>query len=220
MTLSKGMCLAVVLAGLAGTVRAETEEPVRPKPAPEGERTEQEFRYDFKVLNGVLVKVDRKTGHVTVVNPGGAQKEADPVTLSSDQPRAEEKRNRKPIILTINGESVETEDREEASRDIADYAGQIGISQALQVDSDRVSGLVRVTNNGKRRLAALELTLYVPVASNKTVEHRIVMKDARGFESVPPPEKAGSALNKVEFNAPEIVKGQLEIKITYIKFAD
>jgi len=202
----------------ASTVRAEDG----------GEKTEKEYRYDFKVIDGKLVRVDRKNGSVEIVGGGSeetvksAEPSGKPVELSISKPAKhhEPARNRPPAILEINGEACEVDDRDEARKDVALYGGEIGISQALQVDGERVSGLVRVTNNGGRRLEALELTLYIPTASNKTVEHRIMMSPNRkGSEAPPPPNKGGSALNRVDFSAPEVVKGQLEVRVTYLKFA-
>lgn len=202
----------------AGTVRAEDN----------GEKTEKEYRYDFKVIDGKLVRVDRKNGSVEIVGGGSedsvksTEPAGKPVELSISKPAKhhEPARNRPPAILEINGEPCEVDDRDEARKDVALYGGEIGISQALQVEGERVSGWVRVTNNGPKRLETLELTLYVPTASNKTVEHRILMSPNRkGCEAPPSPNKGSSALNRVDFNAPEVVKGQFEIRVTYLKFA-
>lgn len=173
---------------------------------------------------GNFLRFNKEKGAIEEVAPGDVGKAVD---LSAPKDRTETQKNqpaskagnRGPVIDEVNGEPVDKDDHDAARKDVADYGSEIGISQALQVDGEKITGLVRVTNNGQKRLAALELTLYVPTANNKTVEHRILMADRPGCEATPPPGKAGSALNKIDVTLPDVVKGQLEIKVTYLKFA-
>ncbi|MBI3832339.1 MAG: hypothetical protein HY291_22640 [Planctomycetes bacterium] len=231
--MTSGRCVfpavtVLALVALLGVSHARAE-----GDTPEGGSGKKEYPFellkdaDGKPLRnerGNFMRFNKASGVIEEVSPNDLSK---PVNLSAPKDRADTQKaqplskagNHGPVIDEVNGEPVDKDDHDSARKDVADYGSEIGISQALQVDGEKITGLVRVTNNGQKRLASLELTLYVPTANNKTVEHRILMADRAGCEAPPPPGKAGSALNKVDFSLPEVVKGQLEIKVTYLKFA-
>ncbi|MFH0939000.1 MAG: hypothetical protein V1899_06945 [Planctomycetota bacterium] len=123
----------------------------------------------------------------------------------------------------ITDEITDT-DRKTALPDIAGYEKELATSLVLKSD-DRINGIIMVTNKGARKIEKLELTLAVPInGKEKPEEHRFLFAE-KGPVAPPPPSANGAdgatLMQKVDLPSPPGgVKGNPNLKISYIKFCD
>ena len=119
-------------------------------------------------------------------------------------------------------ERITDDDRKAAATTITIYFNKLQLSQSLHV-TDRIMGTIMVRNSGDKKLKALELTLTIPVAGrSKPEERRFLYLNAKGFVAPPQPGKdALPLMQNVDIPCPSgDVKGGLDLRVSYIQFAD
>ncbi|MGD0090718.1 MAG: hypothetical protein ABSE73_12430 [Planctomycetota bacterium] len=120
---------------------------------------------------------------------------------------------------------ITDQDREAAKGAIQAYREELSLSHSLDM-GERIKGSFLVRNRGNRRLKVLELLLQAPVAGHdKPEEHRFLYVDRPGQPGPPQPATAGNEgnfiLQKVDIPSPPGgLKGQPDLKVSYLKFAD
>jgi hypothetical protein len=113
--------------------------------------------------------------------------------------------------------------RAAAVPEIASYEKEMAVLLAVRSD-DMISGVMTLRNRGDRRIEVLEVTMFVPInGKEKPDQHHFLFVD--GKDPRPPQPGVGKEsmplLQKVHMPCPAGgVKGNPELKITYIKFAD
>jgi hypothetical protein len=202
---------------------------------------EETTRYEFFMKGGNLYRADRVTGVVEQVPLPGQ------VAVKGEEPkpsfaRPPQPANKGPVIEAVCGQIIQQPpspldslvprvvlgaDRERSQQDIISYRGQIGLIQALNVQSNRIKGIISVTNKGPRRLESLELTLTATSVKDGDValEHRLLMGYRPGLKEppAPPPDSTrppAAVYLPVDLEAPPGGLSKFDIKVTYLKFAE
>jgi hypothetical protein len=138
------------------------------------------------------------------------------------------KKDKSPIVLLDkDGKDltyvVSDDMRAAAVPEIAGYEKDMAVMLAVTSD-DTISGVMTLRNRGERRIEVLEVTMFVPVNGKELPDqHHFLFVDSR--DPRPPQPGAGKdglpLLQKVSLPCPAGgVKGNPELKITYIKFAN
>jgi len=134
-------------------------------------------------------------------------------------------RPKRPIVLEGEDgkpipDTLTPKDRVEAQSDITNYERKLSLSHNLRIE-DKISGIILLKNIGDRRLKMLEVTLVVPVVGQeKPTEHHFLYVDKPGSIAPCQPESPAH-LQTVDVPSPGGgIKSGLELKISYIKFAE
>jgi hypothetical protein len=168
--------------------------------------------------------------------PPTEQKRTDPNTQLVAKPNevanaqiGEPKKPFKPDIEGENGEKlpeiIGDSDRKAALADIASYEKDLS-ANAVVISGERLTGQIFVRNKGARKIKKLEVTLLVPVNKDKPEEHHFLYSEGAGDMNPPQPANTGGdslsfLVQKVDLLCPAGgVKGNCEVKVTYIKFYD
>lgn len=203
-------------------------------------------RYEFIRIEGKLYRADRRTGKVELVAlPDEPSAKAEPEKPKAARPA--QPVNRPPLIESVCGERVQPSaspvdglvpnvildaDRQRAERDVNNYRGHISLIQLLSVQSDPVKGpmlkgTISVTNNGARRLEALELSLVGEATKEgeQPLLHRFVLGYRPGQKEPPQPapdSKRSAVAVYLPVGIPVPVGGvsKFDVRVTYLKFAD
>lgn len=228
----------------SAVVRAETPHDGNDTPPDARYRVETNkfgtFRFDL--VTGKLEKVTFTQDGVVISEvpvqrsnqpAGGATASAQrKPAIEVDEPR--EKTNtgsaatlsgpRRPVAPLIEGgEDITDEDRKAAIPDIARYEKDLSIMQLIRSGGDRITGAITVANNGGKNIQKLEITLYVPVAEKQPQEYHFLYVD-NGEANAPLQPIGGKALSWLQpvdvASPPGSTKGNLDVKVTYIKFYD
>ncbi|HYF51010.1 MAG TPA: hypothetical protein VEJ63_16475 [Planctomycetota bacterium] len=230
-----GCALAALLCACA---RAETPADIRYELF-----RDENGRYRFDRFTGKLEKMSITPEGVVYTempvlvskkSPAGTRKPAAMEVEAEPEPRQKEMATinpgRRPGKIDFEdekgnklSEDITDEDRKSAIADIARYEKDLAIMQTLK-SGDRIAGAIVVRNKGDRSIQKLEVTLYVPVVGkDRPEEYRFLFVD-NGAEGAPlqPLGTTGESrswLQPVDVASPAgNVKGNLDVKLTYIKF--
>jgi hypothetical protein len=122
-----------------------------------------------------------------------------------------------PVILEEN--------RRDAAGDISAYDKSLSVCNAVQI-GDRITGTFMIKNRGERKIKTLELTMFIPVVGQeKPQAYRFLFADHPDLTSPPKPSAPGhdpeALLQRVDIPCPAgHARGNTDLKVTYIKFAD
>jgi len=215
---SRTACLALssVFLALAGAAQEEDE----------GKDAKGEWRYQIVNVDGRWLVFDRRTKQVEWLAPPplpAALKEGT-VVQSGAGPSTPTPAPSPSAAPPVPQRPPTDELRKEAEAAISSYRGSLGLRQTVKVLDGRVSGTIAVTNDGPRRLLALEVTLAVSEASGARRElHRYLM-GSPGHPKPPEPTADGShrpasVYLPIDFPAPP-GNPRFDIAVTYLKFAE
>jgi len=235
------LCLLLSIAVGTRSALAET---------PNHGKAENEFRYEFKVIDSKLYRLDKFSGAIDLVTLPAKDKSDSALGEHNDvknlaemktSPRLtlppKEARNHKPIItgpheLFLGDDGAVNDDpgyvpetitgayREHARGEIAQHSDEFGVSLTVSGSGNQLSGMMTVSYKGRRRILAMEISLFVPVVGDKNETVRYVLGDRKGQEAPPGPNKSRTAFFKVDQKFDAVIRGQIEHKITYVKFAE
>ena len=225
--------------GAIELVTLPTQPPAQPVSAENG-IAGNEYRYEFKIFDCKFYRLDKKTGEVVLANLPSKDKpqieeSAAPKPKGHPLPPPKDLKNSKPMIIDLNGEKVDNgvnDDpgyvpdtitdayREHARGEIAQHSDEFGVSLTASSSGNQITGMMTVSYKGSRRILAMEISVFVPVMGDKTETVRYVLGSRRGQEAPPGPKKSRTAFFKVDQKFDTVVRGQIEHKITYVKFAE
>ncbi len=186
---------------------------------------EEENRYDSVKVDGVLYRLDKRTGlleklaktptgglnwiaqEVPTGKPEAQDAPKEPareVTTHKDAPSATTPVRATAITLVdLDGnaipEAITDANRQAASGTIASYEGKLGIIQTLHI-TDRITGILMLKNLGDKHLKTVELSVIVPVAGSEQSEiHRFLLqeKPAAGCAAAPQPAQNGKEAQSI-----------------------
>ncbi len=204
-----------------------------------------EFRYEMVVIDGKPYRFDKQTGTAEPVNLLKSNKNERPAPKSirtevfNSGPIDKPESNNAPEIIDLGDgppepgsvtttkvpQSISEKQRRVAREDVDSYTRNLGIMQLVEVAGDDITGTLAVTNKGPRRLLALELTLFVPTSGEKVIKHRFLMGNREDQMHPPQPSKSEErkpdpVFIKVNVPSPVGIKGKINTRVTYVKFAD
>lgn len=212
----------------------------------------EEPRFEPIKIDGIWYKFDRVTGKSVPLDVPGPKEGApakgelskdssDAAQEPGERPRDAQRprKNRRPEIVLpgdppdqrsavgeeadyVPHEITDTH-RRLAAREVAGYKDEIGIAAPLQLNGDNITGTINAENKGKRKLLALELTVFIPTGEAKPYEHHVLFSFQTGREPPPAPnlgpaQKGRAANHTLNFPVPGVVKGKFDVKVTYLKF--
>jgi hypothetical protein len=186
----------------------------------------------MSIKNAVVVWTEVQQSSQAPTEPKRPNPNTQPATQPGEVTNAqigETKKTPKIDIEDENGnklpEIIGDSDRKAALADIASYEKDLS-ANAVVISGERLTGQIFVRNKGARKIKKLEVTLVVPVNKDKPEEHHFLYTDGAGGMNPPQPASTGSdslsfLVQKVDLPCPAGgVKGNCEVKVTYIKFYD